>query len=54
MRIVLRSLRRYRQFDLADMKLLVEVRKLSSGVLQKEFRLEEQDGSEDVQKTMRR
>jgi hypothetical protein len=36
------------------MKLLVEVRKLSSGVLQKEFRLEEQDGSEDVQKTMRR
>jgi len=50
MRFVLRSLRRYRQFDLADMKLLVEVRKLSSGVLQKEFRLEEQDGSEDVQK----
>ena len=42
MRFVLRSLRRYRQFDLADMKLLVEVRK------------EEQDGSEDVQKTMRR
>ncbi len=32
------------------MKLLVEVRKLSSGVLQKEFRLEEQDGSEVVQK----
>jgi hypothetical protein len=30
------------------MKLLVEVRKLLSGVLQKEFRLEEQDGSEDV------
>ena len=54
MRFVLRSLRRYRQFDLADTKLLVEVRKLSSGVLQKEFRLEEQDGSEDVQKTRRR
>jgi hypothetical protein len=50
MRFVLRSPRRYRQFDLADMKLLVEVRKRSSGVLQKEFRLEEQDSSEDVQK----
>jgi len=36
------------------MKLLVEMRKLLSGVLQKEFRQEEQDGSKDVQKTMRR
>src|SRR5690242_19257838 len=46
----LRHFRCHRQFDLTHVELLVEVRELSSGVLQKKLPLKQQSSAKQVQK----